>query len=79
MEQNIDSQEKYLIRLGAQIRKLRECGSMTHLEISALCNSEKAYLSRIENGRTNATVITLKKIADAIGIPLSELFALEDL
>ena len=52
---------------------------MTHLEISALCNSEKAYLSRIENGRTNATVITLKKIADAIGIPLSELFALEDL
>ena len=52
---------------------------MTHLKISALCNSEKACLSRIENGRTNATVITLKKIADAIGIPLSELFALEDL
>ena len=38
---------------------------------------DKPYLSSIENGRQNPTLLTLKKIADAIGVSVSELTIIE--
>ena len=40
--------------------------------------SNKAQLSRIENGKTDPSFTTLEKIAKALGITISELFATTD-
>ena len=70
---------QYLKILGRKIRETRKSKSMVQLEIAALCDSEKANLSRIEGGKTNSTIITLKKIADALEVPISGLLGANSL
>jgi len=65
---------KFLTSLGARIRELRLQKDMTQNELATLCNFEKASMSRIESGKTNVTVITLRKISVALGVDLTEFF-----
>ena len=46
---------------------------MSQQDLSAICNMEKSNFSRLEAGRTNPTIFTLKKIADNLEIELQEL------
>ena len=66
------------ITIGKRIRKLRLDRNMALNELAAHCNIEKSNFSRIESGRTNPTIYTLKKISDKLGIALSELVELEN-
>jgi transcriptional regulator with XRE-family HTH domain len=65
---------EFLIALGATIRKLRLKKSMTQIELAMLCNFEKASMSRIESGKTNITIITLRKISKALDIEIKDFF-----
>ena len=47
---------------------------MTQNELAIRCNFEKASMSRIESGKTNVTILTLKKISEALGVQINELF-----
>ena len=73
MEKNTETEKQYLIKLGNTIRTTRKSKGLTQQNIAALCDSEKANLSRIEAGKKNSTVITLKKIADVLQIPVADL------
>ena len=68
------NEEKLKIRLGKRIKELREQNELTQLDIATHCDFEKTSISRIEAGRTNATVTTLYKISKALGIELKEMF-----
>jgi transcriptional regulator with XRE-family HTH domain len=65
---------EFLIALGGTIRKLRLEKSMTQVELAMLCNFEKASMSRIESGKTNITIITLRKISKALDIEIKDFF-----
>jgi len=60
-------------KIGKRIRFLRESKGITQQDFAAICNFEKANLSRIEAGRTNPTISTLYKISQALEITISEL------
>ena len=62
------------IKLGKRIQKLRDSVGMSQQELAAKCNFEKSNMSRLEAGRVNPTLSTLEKIANAIGVPIPELF-----
>ena len=64
-------------KIGNRIRELRESKGVSQQNLAAICNFEKANLSRIEAGRTNPTVSTLYKISQALEITLSELVNVE--
>ncbi|HWB61906.1 MAG TPA: helix-turn-helix transcriptional regulator [Chitinophagales bacterium] len=64
---------EFLAKLGSQIKKIRTAKNMSQLKLAAACNFEKASMSRIESGQTNATILTLRKISDALEVPVSEL------
>lgn len=64
-------------KIGQRIRELRESKGISQQNLAAICNFEKANLSRIEAGRTNPTVSTLYKISQALGITISELVDVE--
>ena len=64
-------------KIGNRIRELRESKGISQQNLAAICNFEKANLSRIEAGRTNPTVSTLYKISQALEITLSELVNVE--
>ena len=58
---------------GANVRKQREAEGLSLDELSDLIGSDKAALSRIENGERIPKYDTLLKIADALNTTPSEL------
>ncbi len=64
----------FLKLLGARIREIRLEKKITQHQLARLCSFEKASMSRIESGKTNVTVITLRKICKALEVDISELF-----
>lgn len=73
MSKYSQEEKQYLINLGCRIRETRKAKGMVQQDVAALCNSEKANLSRIESGNTNTTILTLQKIATVLQIPLCDL------
>lgn len=66
---------KFLAALGQKIRLLRLSKKITQHQLARLCNFEKASMSRIESGKTNVTVLTLRKISKALETDIGEFFA----
>jgi transcriptional regulator with XRE-family HTH domain len=64
-------------KIGQRIRELRESKGVSQQNLAAVCNFEKANLSRIEAGRTNPTISTLYKISQALETTISELVDVE--
>ena len=61
-------------QLGKRVAKLREDKGLTQSQLSALINKDFQSISRIENGRVNASGYILKEIADALGVDINKLF-----
>jgi transcriptional regulator with XRE-family HTH domain len=64
--------------LGEQIKRTRTAKGLSQKEVIAASGLDKAQYSRIENGKTDPSFSTLAKIAKAIGVSLSQLFAASD-
>ncbi len=62
-----------LKKVGLRIRELRESKGLSQLDVAVLCDSDKTAISRLEAGRTNATLKTFIKIARALDVELHEL------
>ncbi len=62
------------LELGMRVRFLRGERKISQLELANLAMLEKNYISDLERGRRNPTLLTLEKIAAAFDISLSDLF-----
>ncbi len=61
--------------VGQQIREFRVAKKLTQEQMEHKTGIKREYLSKIETGGLpNVTIKTLKKITDALGIPLSKFF-----
>ncbi len=61
--------------MGFRIKDARKEAHMTQDELCAAANICRATLSGLESGRiTTTTTDTLKRIADALGVSIGELF-----
>ncbi len=61
--------------IGTRILQARNQRDISQRELSQRSGIASSYLSRIENRHLEPRPKTLRKIADALGIPLAELFA----
>lgn len=68
------SDAKFLNTLGARIKELREKKDIKQTELAIRCRFDKASLSRIESGKSNITVLTLKKIGNALDTDIAAFF-----
>ena len=66
--------EQFLVQLGSRIKQIRHEKKMSQVNLAAKCDFEKASMSRIESGKTNSTILTLRKISDALDVNVSDLF-----
>ncbi len=66
----------FLIRIGQRIQEVRQTKGLTQIELSYRCEMERSNMRRIEAGGTNPTILTLKKIADALEVELDEIVKL---
>lgn len=67
------SDATYLKKLGKRIATIRKEKGMKQVELSYACDIEKQNMYRIEAGKTNPTVLMLKKISVALEVNLNEL------
>ncbi len=69
---------EYLKKLGNRIRELRKMQKMTQLDVAGKMENFAEQIGRIERGEQNVSVCTLKKIASALNITMTELFDFPD-
>ena len=63
-----------LRQLGMRIACLRKKRGLSQLDLSLASGVSKNYLSDLENGRRNPSVLLLQRIASALGVSLEKLF-----
>ena len=63
-----------LIQLGMRIRYLRKEKKMSQLDLSLESGINRNYLSDLEKGRRNPSLLVLEKLCNALGVSLSTLF-----
>ena len=64
----------YLKRIGDNITRIRKSREFTSKELGYRCEIDKSALIHIEKGRTNVTVNTLIKIAEALEVEVIDFF-----
>ena len=59
---------------GQRIRELRLKNGLSQEKFALQIGMDRSYLASVEAGKRNISLMNIKKIADGIGITLSELF-----
>lgn len=60
--------------LGKRIRKLRQQTGMSQEKFALKIGMDRTYFASVEAGKRNIAIVNIKKIADGLGVTLSELF-----
>jgi transcriptional regulator with XRE-family HTH domain len=63
-----------LRRLGTRIRALRAEKGWSQEELADAARIDRSYMSGIERGVRNVSVLSLSRVASALGADLSDLF-----
>lgn len=64
--------------VGKKLRRFRKDKKITLKELSAMTELSVSFISQVERNECSITVTSLKKIADALDIPMSEIFEMEE-
>ncbi len=67
--------EDVAVRLGRNLRQLREARDLTQEQIAKVCGIPRATWGHLESGSGNPTLSVLHKVALALQVPLEELTA----
>jgi len=59
--------------VGRNVRRVRLAKGLTQEELAALTGFTQHYISVLENGRRNPTVVTVYELAQALGVTHVEL------
>lgn len=68
--------EKGMIRriVGNKIKILRKARKMTQEELGNLSNLDRTYITSVERGKRNISIVNLDRIASALGVEVKDLF-----
>jgi XRE family aerobic/anaerobic benzoate catabolism transcriptional regulator len=69
---HLDDSE-FLVAMGRKVRDLRERLGMARKVLSQKAGISERYLAQLEAGEGNASVLLLRSVARALGMPLTEL------
>ncbi len=65
-------------KFGQRIKRLRLKLGITQEELSFRCNLHRNYVSDVERGRRNVSLIALEKFANGFGMSVSQLLKMEE-
>ena len=60
--------------LGKRRRELRQRTSLSQEKFALKIGMDRTYFASVEAGKRNIAIVNIKKIADGLGVSLSELF-----
>lgn len=67
-------QDRVKKRFGARLRHLRKARDMTQEDVAFAADLDRSYLSGIERGKKNLSLVNIHRIADALKVGAGELF-----
>lgn len=62
------------VELGRKIKELRTQKGLSQEKFALDIGMDRTYFASVEAGKRNIAIINIKKIADGLGVTLSELF-----
>lgn len=69
-----ESASQSAAEIGQRIKAVRRAQQMTIESLAAASGLTKSFLSKVERGRSTASVAALLRVSEALGIPLASLF-----
>lgn len=66
-------QDPKLVALGEAIRRVRLSKGISQEKLALLAEVDRSYVGRVERGDNNVAVLTLSRLAHALGISLATL------
>lgn len=66
-------EEKYILKLGKRVTKLREESGLSIQELAERANLTRMSIYQVESGMRVSSILVLRRVAKAMGIKLSEL------
>lgn len=66
--------QEYLTKVGLEIKIARIRKGMSTKDVSKVTGICTASIGQLERGATDAKILTYKRVADALGVGLNELF-----
>src|SRR5512142_3209371 len=65
--------DAYLRRLGERVRTLRNQRGMSRKALAQHAKVSERYLAQLETGKGNGSIVLLRRISRAIGMPVTQL------
>lgn len=60
-------------KLGKNIREIRLAKAMTQGDLCRKLGVDRAYMSNVESGKKNPTLLTIERISKALGVSIETL------
>ncbi len=72
----LENQKRLTIleRFGKQMRKIRKAKKMSQGDLAEILRVHRTYISGLERGLRNPSLLTMEKIAKALSIEIKDLF-----
>lgn len=61
-------------QIGIRIKELRQSTGLSQEKFALKIDMDRTYYASVENGKRNISIVNLEKIANGLGVSLSELF-----
>ena len=69
----MEDEDSILQSFGRKVKKWRLERNVSQESFAELCNLDRTYISGIERGKRNVSLINIHRLADGLGISPSEL------
>tara|TARA_R110002049_G_scaffold4601_5_gene32451 strand:- start:638722 stop:638940 length:219 start_codon:yes stop_codon:yes gene_type:complete len=67
------SESEILLRFGERVRELRKAQGYSQEDFAYACELDRSYMGGIERGERNVALRNVERIAQTLGITLSQL------
>ncbi len=61
------------VRFGLMVRNLRKAANLSQEAFADKCELDRTYISGIERGKRNVSLVNIEVIADALGMSVPEM------
>lgn len=77
LEKYSGADSKLLRHVGETLRQHRRMRGLTQEQVAELAGMNVTYLSDVERGKRNVSLLNLARLAKAFGLPLEDIFRRE--
>ena len=69
-----DNMEDIKINIGLRIKEIRKSKDLSQEKLANLVGLDRTYMTSVENGKRNVSIVNIKKICDGLEISLNDFF-----